>query len=130
MTQATTPAEIERSLRLILQPGQVTELRALEATTLSENWPATISGYFDDSTKLAAAAAAIKTAKGIYFVPNPIKPALLARSMNAARAFRGKRDSHLTADNDIEVRHWFLVDCDPVKPAADLSASDTEHESA
>ena len=42
------PAEIERALRLILQPGQVTELRALDAVTAADRRPHTFSGYFDD----------------------------------------------------------------------------------
>ena len=92
------PAEIERALRLILQPGQVTELRALDAVTASDRRPHTVSGYFDDPAKLAAAVAGIVTAKGIYFVPNSVTPALLARSMNKARSV-GKDPT--TGDADI-----------------------------
>ena len=70
------PASILRSLRMILEPGQVTELRALEAVTASERRPHTFSGYFDDVDTLARAVTTIKSAKGIYFVPNPVRPEL------------------------------------------------------
>ena len=43
------------------------------------------------------------SAKVIYFVPNPVTPALLARSMNKARA-AGK--DPLTGDADISRRRW------------------------
>ena len=55
-----------------------------------------------------------------YFVPNPIKPALLARSMNKAHSI-GKNPT--TADHDILRRRWLLIDCDPIRPAG-ISASE------
>ena len=41
---------VAEAIRLIAGDG-VTELRALDATTKSDRWPHTISGYFDDPTK-------------------------------------------------------------------------------
>lgn len=125
MTTNTTidAAAIENALRLIIPAGQVTELRALEAGSP----PRTCSGYYNDSAKLAKDAASIKRAKGIYFIPNPVKPALLARATNSARAV-GKGDP-TTSDNDIECRRWLLIDADAVRPAG-IAASDEEHAAA
>ena len=120
------PAEIERALRLILTPGQVTELRALDAILPGERRPVTFSGYFDDPAKLVKAVTRIVAAKGLYFIPNPVQPALLARSLNKARAV-GKDPT--TVDADIVRRLWLLIDCDAVRPAG-IAASDTEHEAA
>ena len=114
---------IADALRLILEPGQVTELRALDAVTHGYRRPHVESGYFDDVEKLAAAAASITTAKGIYFTPNPVKPALLARAANRIRP-AGK--DPLTSDHDTTARRWLLIDCDPVRPAG-ISAMDDEH---
>jgi hypothetical protein len=67
---------IARDLRLILAPGQVTELRAFDAVTAGERRPQTVSGYFNDVDKLADAAASIKSAMGIYIIPNLVHPEL------------------------------------------------------
>ena len=120
------PAEIVRALKLILEPGQVTELRALEAVTRNERRSHTESGYFDDIDKLAEAADTITSAKGVYFVPNVINPALLARASNRIRP-AGKEPT--TSDHDIDRRNWLLVDCDVKRPAG-ISASEGEHAAA
>lgn len=132
-----TPNEIEAkklidqqaaadAVRLIVGPGAVTELRALDATTVVSRWPHTASGYFDDPDKLAEALKAIKTAKGIYFVPNPIEPALLAR---AANRLRKTPKGESTADTNITRRRWLLVDCDAQRPSG-ISSTDAEHTAA
>lgn len=120
--------EIRHALQLILSPGQVTELRALEAAfTQGDRRPGTLSGYFDDLEKMASAAVSIKQAKGIYFIPNVVKPALLARSVNKIRLMPPKGES--TADGDIETRRWLLIDADPVRPAG-IASDDGEHQAA
>jgi hypothetical protein len=111
------------ALRLILATGQVTELRALDAVTGTDRRPHVEAGYFDDQEKLARAAANISHAKGIYFVPNPVNPALLARAVNKVRpAPRGES----TQDGDILGRRWLLIDTDPVRPSG-ISSNDEEH---
>jgi hypothetical protein len=115
-----------RACNLIFEPGQVTELRALEATVNGERFTQTYSGYFDDPEKLADAVESIQGADNIYIVPNPVKPALLARSVNKIRAAK-KRP--LTTDHDIERRRWFLIDCDPERPAG-IASTDAEHDAA
>ena len=112
------------AFRLIVGAGQLTELRALTATTGTDRWPHTASGYFDDAEKLATAVESIKTAKGIYFVPNPIDEALLARAENRIRK-TPKGES--TQDTNITRRKWLLVDTDPQR-ASGISSTDAEHE--
>ncbi len=119
-------AEILKMASLLLLDGQVTELRALEATTAGDRRPHTISGYFNDTRKLAEAVELILSAKGIYVIPNPVKPSLLGRSVNKARA-AGK--DPLTGDGDIVRRMWLLIDCDPMRPAG-IASSDDEHDAA
>jgi len=118
--------EILRACATLFVPGQVVELRALDATTPDWRKPHTVSGYFDDWTKLAAAATAL-TAKGTYITLNPVNPALLARSSNRVRAVGGSEAT--TNDADIISRRWLPIDCDPVRPSG-ISASDEEHAAA
>ncbi len=120
------PAAICDALRAILAPGQLTELRALEAVLQGDRFPVTISGYFNDPEKLAQAVGRIQKAKGIYFVPNPIDPALLARAANRIKK-AGKGES--TQDTHIVTRRWLLIDLDAIRPTG-ISSSDVEHEIA
>ena len=122
----TDPAEIARAYRLLVGDGNVTELRALEATTAADRWPRTLFGYFDNAEALADAAAAFKTAKGVYLIPNAVNSVLLARAANRIKQ-AGKGDS--TQDTDILRRRWLLIDADPIRPAG-ISASDAEHAAA
>ena len=127
VTQADRTAVLS-ALRLIFEPGQVTELRALEVSTERYRRHHTVSGYFDDFDALAKAAASIAPyAKAVYVVPNVVNPALLARAQNRARDV-GDRDP-TTSDNDILARRWLLIDADPARPAG-IGSTETEHEAA
>ena len=118
--------KVVEAVLLLVDNAQVTELRVLAATTKSNRWPHTASGYFDDAEKLAKVLADIETAKGIYIVPNPVNPALLSRAENRMRkAPRGES----TQDNDVIARRWLLIDTDPQRPSG-ISASDAEHNAA
>ena len=120
--------QIRQTLDLIFPSGQVTELRALDVSTPSYRRPHTVAGYFDDVDALVDSLGPIqRTAKGIYIIPNPINPALLARAANRARDV-GERDP-LTGDNDIVSRRWFMIDADPCRPAGISSTAD-QHELA
>jgi hypothetical protein len=111
-----------KTLGRLLEPGQVTELRALDAVTDEDPRPHTESGFFDNPDALADAVAGIRAARGIYFTPNPIAPALLERSPNRiGRAVKGQ----LTRDTDIVRRRWLLLDLDPKRPAG-VSSTDDE----
>ena len=120
------PKAICKAVRLIVGDDQVTEVRALNATTAKDRWLHTASGYFDNANKLAAAVKTITTAKGIYFIPNPVDAALLARAENRIRK-TPKGES--TQDSNITHRHWLLVDTDPQRPSG-ISSTDAEHEAS
>lgn len=114
---------ITSALKVILEPGQVTELRALDAVTRFDKRPHVESGYFDDVERLALAAADLQNAKGIYFIPNPVLPSLLARANNRIRR---PGTEPTTSDADIVRRRWLLIDVDPVRPSG-ISSTDSEH---
>jgi hypothetical protein len=119
-------AELATSISLLMEPGGVTELRALDATTTVDNWTSTQSGYFNDPVKLAKAASSLRSAKGVYIILNPVKSSLLAR---AANRIRKTPKGESTSDKDIVRRRWFPIDCDPVRPSG-ISSTDEEHEAA
>jgi hypothetical protein len=119
-------SEIARAYHLLIGDGNVTEVRALDAQRGGDYRPGTLFGYFDNAEALAAAVATITSAKGIYFVPNAVNPALLARAANRLKT-AGKGE--LTQDTDIVARRWFLIDADAIR-AAGISATDVEHRAA
>jgi hypothetical protein len=68
---------IRNTLTILLEPGQVVELR------IPSTRKATVSGYFNDLGKLAKEAATwTGQASGIYTTLNPINPDLMARTAN------------------------------------------------
>jgi hypothetical protein len=114
----TIMAEIQRSARLLMEPGQVYEVRIPKAGRNG-----TISGYFNDPAKIAQAVARFDgNVPGIYITLNPCKPALIARAANRLR----ERAEITTSDADILHRRRLLIDCDPKKPAG-ISSTDEEH---
>jgi hypothetical protein len=126
-TTTADPSEIRRALQAIVEPGQVVELRALGVSTSAFPRPHTVSGYFDDMEKLAKAAASLSKAKGIYFTPNPLDPAVFSRAANRLRVV--DRHDPLTSDGDVLSRRWLLIDADPVRRSG-ISSTDEEHEAA
>ena len=120
--------EVESALSKIIEKGQVFEIRALSAI-LDNDDPKyyknkQVSGYFDNIESLLMELPRITTAKGIYFIPNPVDESLLARSYN-----RLDYAKTTTSDSDIISRNWFLVDVDP-KRASGIPADDLEREHA
>jgi hypothetical protein len=112
---------IQRSFRVLYQPGDVAELRILHHPTAR----ATTSGYYDDHELMARDAARLSgKAPAVYATLNPVLPALLARAKNHLRVVE-----ETTKDNEILRLAWFLVDCDARRPAR-ISATDTEHAAA
>lgn len=121
--------ETIRAMNLILEPGQVTELRALGVSTESYRRPHTVSGYFDFDNIEVLARAAIELSpysKGVYFIPNPVNTALLARAANHVCPIN---QEPLTSDSDITARRWLLVDIDAKRPSG-ISSTDAEHNAA
>lgn len=122
---------------LFFYPGEVTELRALGLKGANRAWEGraggkggTVSGYFDDGDKLAAAAKALDDAlaRGVYFTINPCKEVLLSRASN--RLICPQEDT-TTTDQHIKCLRWFLIDVDAKladgshRPKG-VSASETE----
>ena len=125
---AKATAAIATTLTVLLDAGQVTELRALAVSTPSYRRPHIVSGYFDDFAKLSIEAAKLSpVAQGVYIIPNPVNPTLLARSVNRVRNIDDREST--TSDNDVTARHWLLIDADPVRPTG-ISSSNPEHEAA
>jgi hypothetical protein len=112
---------LREALGILLESGSVTELRIPGAQRLG-----VVSGYFNDLDKLTKYAARWSgDAQGIYIIPNPVNPSLLARAAN--RCVPHAKTT--TSDGDIENRRWLLIDIDPIRPAG-ISSTDVEHELA
>jgi hypothetical protein len=127
LPDAGSMVEICRAMKLILAPGQVTEVRALGVSTPEYRRPHIESGYFDDIEALASAASELtRYASGVYYIPNIVNPALLARAANRTRPINGES---LTSDRDIIARRWLLIDIDAKRPSG-ICSSDKEHEAA
>ncbi|MDD4818553.1 MAG: hypothetical protein PHI85_11365, partial [Victivallaceae bacterium] len=120
--------EIIRALRLWFKPGDVFEIRVLDAVTADYRREHIESGYFDFEhiESVPEALKRLLSSRGVYVTVNPVNPDLLARAVNRIRA-AGK--SPTTADSDIQSRRWLLIDCDAVRPTG-VSSSDAEHEAA
>jgi hypothetical protein len=120
-------ARVAGWLRLFMEPGQVTELRALDVKRGGR--PHTEAGFFDYDhvPEMAKAALSLsRHARGVYFVLNPLNPDLLAR-----RCCRTDwaQEGELAKDKDVLHRRWLLVDADPVRDPL-VSATDTEKAAA
>lgn len=120
--------EIIRALQLWFQPGDVFEIRVLDAVTAEWMRPHMESGYFDYEHIPSAADAIgrLRSYRGAYATVNPVIPDLLARAHNR---IRGIMKEPTTADSDILTRRWLLVDCDPVRGSG-ISSTDKEHDAA
>ncbi|NLF16380.1 MAG: hypothetical protein GX595_03870, partial [Lentisphaerae bacterium] len=72
------------TLRLLYQPGDVFEIRVLDAERPGFRRPHIESGYFDYEHigDVPQTLAEITTAMGVYVTMNPVNPSLLARSAN------------------------------------------------
>ena len=126
MPQRVARDEIARTARLLLPPGTVREVRAMEVSTPDFRQPHTEAGYFDDPEALVKEVMRLcPYAKCIYTTLNPVKVALLARAANRLKAVRAR--DPLTSDHDILERQWILLDFDPVRPAG-ISSTDAEHQ--
>lgn len=127
--EATATEAILEALNLFISPGQVTELRALKVSHQSYRRPHTMAGFFDHDHLHAMAEAAAELsplAKGVYFIPNPLHPDVLARACN--RVVDAEEDQ-LASDRDVLSRKWILVDADPVRTRG-VSSTDSEKSNA
>jgi hypothetical protein len=116
------PAEIERAISLIFEPGDVVEVRVLKTRA------GVGAGYFDNPSAMVPAIHLGDTkyrAAGVYHVLNKINHALLGQAYNRLK----ERVEHTTADNNILGRRWLPIDLDPLRPAG-IPSSDEEHAQA
>lgn len=119
-------ADIRRTWRIYRKPGEVAEVRILNAG----KWLGTVSGYFDNEdsfTKIVSELAADPDhpVPAIYFTINPVSPDLLARAANRTIA----KAKNTTSDADIVALHWLPGDLDSKRPAG-ISSTDEEHDAA
>jgi hypothetical protein len=109
----------------------LTELRAVNYTDHPEGkYACTMVGYFDHGHLEDMARDALRLtphAEGVYFVPNPVNPELLARANNRVR--KAKTDQ-TTCDEHVLSRKWIFIDADPVRPASGISSTDEEKAAA
>lgn len=112
------------ALRVFFQPGDVFEIRVLDAVLPNSNWQHTQSGYFDYDhiDGIPNLLTNFKTYGGVYVTLNPVNPDLLARANNR---FKKAKNRETTSDTDILHRRWMLIDVDPVRPAG-ISATEAE----
>jgi alkylated DNA nucleotide flippase Atl1 len=116
---------IHDDLRILIRPGQVVELRALNVSTSGFSNKHTESGFFDyDHLEQMADAAYRLThdAEGVYFTINPLHRDLLARRNNRVDVARG---GDVAGDINVERRGYLLIDADP-KRIAGISSTDEE----
>jgi hypothetical protein len=105
-----TPQAIAEDLARFIHPDQYTELRALHVGGKGR----TFAGWFDGRHlyDLARHALALsRQAAGVYFVPNPVDPAIAAKRLNTVLDVR--KGFALTHDHDVTDRRFVIVDIDP-----------------
>lgn len=117
--------ELNIALRKFFQPGDVFEIRVLDAMTRAYYRPHIESGYFeyDHISEIPDALSHINQAKGVYVTINPVRKELLNRAVNRIRP-AGREPT--TSDSDILQRRWLLIDCDAKRPSG-ISSSAKEH---
>lgn len=81
----------------------------------------TLSGYFNDSTKLLKAIKPYNGENNIFFSLNTIIPDIVNRSKNHLTEWA----KNTTTDKEIKQRDWILIDLDPERPAG-VSSTDEE----
>jgi hypothetical protein len=118
--------DIYRTLRLFHPTGGVVEIRVLGIP--GRGRPHMASGYFTDFREAARQAVRYdreKSPLGIYFTPNCLNPAVLARSPEKITEYA----TDTTSDHDVIHRQWLLIDIDPDRPTG-IPSSDEELEAA
>jgi hypothetical protein len=119
--------EIRRTWHLLTEPGQVVELRVLEASAeRNGRFTNTLGGYFDNVDDLLKAAAQVQTALGVYITLQLCHPQLIHRAKNKLVK---QKSGQSTPDNLIQRYRWLLIDSDPER-VSHISSTDEEHEKA
>jgi hypothetical protein len=111
-------------MQLLVEPGQVVELRAL-GVQRGTGRPHTEAGFYDTDhlTEMVKTALAITPhAKGVYWTINPLNSEILARKCNRTD---WAESGQLAADKDVIRRRRLLIDVDPIRDPQ-VSATDQE----
>src|SRR5258708_35613769 len=122
LTRESIAVEVERTLQLLMEPGDVVEIRAPRTPGRG-----TVSGYYTDAAKCARDVATQLDGKApaVYVTPNPVQPDVAARAFSRLKS----RADETTRDSEILRRRWLLIDADAVR-AAGISATEAEHAEA
>jgi hypothetical protein len=110
--------------RLLHEPDQVVELRAIRVSNTGYRRPHTEAGFYDfeNLDKLVKDALFLtRQARGVYCSINPLKPELLARRSNR---YDTAEDGELAKDKDVLHRRLF-IDVDPIRDSY-ISSTDEE----
>ena len=114
--------QIERSLKVLFQPGDTIELRCVGGRP--------INGFYRNQIKLANDAQQLNSTlsppQNVYVCLNPVLPELYARR---ADVFAEARRGEAVKDQDINTRRWLLVDIDAKRPSG-VSATDAQKKAA
>lgn len=116
--------DIRHALSILKLPGEVFEIRTLDARKQGSYKTGTISGYFDNIDSCIDQLKRLEAASGVYFTLNKIDPALLARRVN-----RLDYGGATTSDTNILRREWLILDADPVRPSG-ISSTGEEKQAA
>jgi AAA domain len=123
-----TVNEVLRTIRVLFEPGDLIEIRALDIGRTQDHAGSTYAGYFniENSQAITRAIRLVDArSEGVYVVLNRFNRDLLARSNNRLRV----RPKHTTSDADIIEWRWMYIDADAIRPAG-ISATDAEHQAA
>lgn len=121
-------SHILNAAQTLFEPSQVVELRAIFKNGRVD------SGYFDDFSLLAEAAAILDRRadiSGIYWTLNPVNPDCLHRAKNHMREWASKnKGGATTSDAEILRRRLLFFDFDGANRPAGISATRQELEAA
>ena len=119
---------IRQTIKALLKPGDVAELRAFGVRSKDQWRPHVESGYFDNFHRMADIAYELSQehAKGVYLTLNPVEQQLLSRARNIVRV---PKKGEATADSNILSRRWLPIDIDPTR-TSNTSATEDERTSA
>lgn len=123
---------IAQWLPLLVRPDDVFEVRGLDVGEPGRKVTGFVRGDRIEATagKIAALAA---EAGGVYFTPQGLNPAVLARSDHRLVECRRKGDQvtpQPTRDEDVTARRYLLIDVDPIKACGFEKCSATDEEKA
>lgn len=110
----TTDRVMLESLKVFIEPGSVTELRAFGDATYHGSFD------YDHLDIMAKTAGEMASCRGVYFLPNPISLTATNRIATGGKC---------ATDADVVRRRWVLIDIDPERPK-DTNATQSERDAA